>query len=480
MGTFVTSDGFIKKSYEDHKAYYEGIFQEIFGESIDLDPTGPIGQMIAQFAIRDANLWDGAEEIYNSRNPNNATGISLDNICAETGVIRQAEGKTFVSNVYLYGDLATTIPAASLARQTGNDVNFELLDEVVISLNTARLVDITCDTPGGAGEDFTIVLDAVTYTHTSLVTDDENDVAEALKVLIEAGAFTGTVSRTDATLTILRPSSDFTITYSVNINLDLIAAGGDFECVVTGPNAVPAETLDTIVTPVTGWDSVSNSATGISGRLTETDSELRIRRSATQLTGNATEEALRAAILNNVDGVSSVAILSNRTDVTDGDGLPPHSFELVIVGGDDSDIGNSIWETQPAGIASYGLESVVVKDSQGNDQTVNFSRSTAKYIWVKVQRDFYDEEVYPDDGDNQIKEAIVEWALENQTVSKDVIRQRLNIPVYSVPGVGNVVLLIDATATPLGTPSYAEQDIDIAIREYAAFDIARIIVEAIP
>ena len=69
MSIFVDENGFIKKTYEDNKTYYEGVFQAIFGNDIDLDVTGPFGQMVAQFSKRDTDIWDGAEEIYNSRNP---------------------------------------------------------------------------------------------------------------------------------------------------------------------------------------------------------------------------------------------------------------------------------------------------------------------------------------------------------------------------------------------------------------------------
>ena len=474
---FVDADGFIKKTYADHKEYYETKFKGIFGNDIDLDITGPIGQMVAVLSKRDADIWDGAEEIYNSRNPNSATGISLDNISAETGVIRQAAGKTAIYNVFLTGSLSTTIPAGSLVRQSGNDINFELLTSVTISLTTIRKIILSVDAPGGAGETYSIVIDGITYSYDSLVTDDENDIATELKDLIDAGTFGGVVSRTDNILTITQLATDFTETNTSNIQLEEISSGGDFECVITGNYPVPSQSLNTIVTPITGWDSVINEGAGITGRNVELDSELRIRRESTLLVGNATDEAIRSGVLNDVSGVSSVAILSNRTDVVDADGLDPHSFEVVVVGGLDDDIAETIWLKQPSGIKSFGNTNVVVVDSQGNDQSINFSRPTPLYIWVKVKRDLYSEEDYPANGDNLIKAAIISWAALNQPVGKDVIRQRLNIPVYSVPGIGDVVIELDSTALPTDTPTYAEQDISILIREYADFALTRISIE---
>jgi hypothetical protein len=121
-----------------------------------------------------------------------------------------------------------------------------------------------------------------------------------------------------------------------------------------------------------------------------------------------------------------------------------------------------------------------VTDSQGNPQEVKFSRPTPIYIHVRVSRDYYSEEDYPSNGDTLIKQYIVAWALLNQTIGKDVIYQRLSIPIYEVPGVGDIVIEIDGTANPGDTPTYAEDNVEIAIREYADFATDRIVVQDIP
>ena len=480
MSIFVTANGFIKKTLPELKTFYENEYKARFGNDIDLDSEGPFGQLVGLFSKRDADIWDGAEEIYNSRNPNAATGISLDNIAAESGVIRQSEGKTQVFDVLLYGTDGTTVVAGKKARQAGSEIDYILLANAVISLSTARQIVVTVGSPANL-QVFTITLNGTGYSDTATVPPDTaDDIAENLKLAIEAGAFTGTVVRDADELTITNSSEDFTVALTANITLDLIAGGGDFEADESGPNPVPADTLTEIVTPVAGWDSVTNPSAGVTGRNQETDEELRIRRALTLVSGNATEDAIVNAILNNVVGITTIAILSNRTDVTDVDGLPPHSFEVVVAGGIASDIAQNIWDTQPAGIATYGSETEVVVDSQGNNQTIYFSRPVAEYIFVKVRRKLYSEETYPTDGDNQIKQAIVDWSLTNQPVGKDVIRQRLSIPVYTIPGIGEIEITLDSSPTKPYSPSYASVDIAIAIRQYASFDIADIVVEVLP
>lgn len=480
MGTYVTDTGFIGQTFEENKAYWEDSFKSIFGDSIDLDPEGPIGQLVGIFAKRDTDLWEAAAEIYVSRDPDQATGVALDAICSETGVIRVSASPTVVEDVILYGTVGTTVPTGSQARQSTGDntsINYLLLSDVTISLSFVRDITVEIQAPSN-GETFTITIDGTPYQYIATVpTDDDEAVALALYNLIIAGAFAGDVTLDGATIKLYQEITDFTIALTANIDVDEIGSAGNFEADIDGPFSCVPNTLDTIVTPIAGWDSVNNPVEGIIGRERETDSELRIRRANTLTTGNATEDALVGNVSNNVDGVSRVAIQSNRTDVTDSDGLPPHSFELVVSGGATQDIGDEIWATQGAGIASYGSVSVTVVDSEGNNQTVYLSRPTPIYIHVKVKRDLYSEEDYPADGDAQIKQAIVDWAAINQPIGKDVIRQRLSTPIYSIPGIEDIEVTIDGTPNPGDTPTYAEQNIEILAREFADFDIDRIIVE---
>lgn len=479
MSIFVTSTGFNKKTYADHKTYYENLFTTVFGNDIDLDDSGGFGQLVAQLALRDTNIWEGAEEIYNSRNPNSATGISLDNICAETGVIRQLETSTTVNDVFLFADTDITITAGSLIKITSNNYEFALLNDVLVTSTNLRYIQLKCENPGGTGETYTIILDGDSYSYDSLAGDDGVDIATALYNLLVAGSFAGTITRTDEFLEIQYTSIDFSIVYTGNLTLESRASGGIFECTTPGVIAANANTLTSIVTPISGWLAVNNPVAGILGRETETDTELRIRRSSTLLLGNATEEAIKNNLLNNVSGITAITVVSNRDSIT-VDGLPPKSFECIISGGVDSDIASEILRTEPAGIESYGNVTEIVIDSQGTPQTIKFSRPTAKYAHVKIQREFYSEEDYPVDGDTQIKDSIVAWALTNQGIGKDIIRQRLSIPVYQIPGVGDIAIWLDVTDNPGDTPTYVQTDFAIAVREYADFAVSRIVVEALP
>ena len=96
MGSF-TDSGYQKESLAEWKIKVETLFKEQFGDDVDLDPSGPFGQLVAITAKIMTDQDEITEEIYLSRDPNAATGTSLDRICAETGTVRKAASLTIDS-----------------------------------------------------------------------------------------------------------------------------------------------------------------------------------------------------------------------------------------------------------------------------------------------------------------------------------------------------------------------------------------------
>lgn len=479
-GTYVTASGFESKILADIKAEIEMAFKEQFGEEIDLDPRAPFGQIVGILAKRDADLWEALQEIYTSRNPNQATGQALDAIVAENGISRRAATPTVVQDVLLYGDEGTTISAGKQARQPGQEIIFTLDSTIVLNRTVARDAYLSLADDPVDGTTYTVTIEGTDYSDTASTGDTKNDVITNIYNNIVAGSWDGSVEVTaEDQLRISRFTSAFNVDWDATFELDLFAGGGNFTCRQTGEVPVPANTLTVIVTTVTEWDSVTNPSTGIQGTETETDEELRLRREQISFTGAATEESIKTRLLEEVDGVIGVSITSNSTDITDGEGRPPHSYEAIVSGGTNQDVADKLWDVQPAGVASYGNLSVNVQDSEGDTQEIQFSRADSKFIWVRVSRSFYSEEDYPSDGDEQIKNNIVEWAVANLDVGVDVIRQRLSIPIYKVPGIQDIVIELYGSTNEGDTPTYAESNVEISAAQLADFDTDRIVVQAI-
>lgn len=253
-----------------------------------------------------------------------------------------------------------------------------------------------------------------------------------------------------------------------DVTLDGAGEGtGAFTAESAGAVAAPAASLTVIETPVAGWDTVTNPLDAEIGDEVETDSELKIRRAASiQRAGAGTAEAIRSDLLA-VDGVTAALVFENTTEVTDGFGRPAKSFEAVVEGGTDADIAQVIWDDKPAGIATYGTETVVVTDSQGFDHDVKFSRPTTVDIWVEL--DLTTTAAYPVNGDDLVKAAVLAYG-DALSLNDDVIvYPSLVAALAAVPGIIDVVVRVGTAVNPT-----LDDNVEIDTFEVASFDTSRI------
>jgi len=261
---------------------------------------------------------------------------------------------------------------------------------------------------------------------------------------------------------------------------DIIATGagtvdGLFRAVTAGPVPAVAGTVTTIFTPVQYWTAVNNAADGTIGRAVESDAEARIRR-GTSLQRGTTPNAIANYILDNVENVTAANGTENATDVTDENGVPPHSYHFIVSGGTDQAVADAIWLKKSGGIRTYGNTSATVTDENGDTHTIYFSRPVNKYVWVRITIGrYYTEEAFPSDGSDEIKAAVVAYGAA-LGMGKDLIVQRWQIPVYSVPGIGEITVEHAITDAPGDSPSYSSANLAIGPTSIAAMATARVTV----
>jgi uncharacterized phage protein gp47/JayE len=242
--------------------------------------------------------------------------------------------------------------------------------------------------------------------------------------------------------------------------------------VTTGALQAPSGTIDTIVTPIAGWDSVTNSLDITEGEDVESDLELRTRREESlQVTGAAVDLAIRSAI-REIPGVDQALVISNRTSAT-VDGIPPHAFETVVhpdLGDPDfsETIAETIFRLQPAGIQAFGSSTFTVTDSEGFQQTVGFSFATEITMWVECNLTV--DANFPANGSDQVAEVLLAEG-NSLSVGDDVLIWKFVAALDSIPGIQTVDVRIEDTNPPTNTAN-----IDIAFRDIAVFDSSRITV----
>ena len=187
------------------------------------------------------------------------------------------------------------------------------------------------------------------------------------------------------------------------------------------------------------------------GRNLESDSEYKLRRlELLQRSGVATVEGIRNKLLGVTDVIQAI-VVENPLLTTDIDGRPGKSFEAIVLGGDEQLLANTIFETKPAGIESHGTISKIVVDSQGISHNIKLSRPTEKDIFMTINitpnNDSAEGEVYPPNGDDLIKTAILNF-VNDFKIGQDVIVSQFFTPINTVSGIHGIQIFIDLNPSP--------------------------------
>jgi len=472
MSYGVTNEGFVLKRLADIKAEIEAEIRDTFGE-VNLRPDSVFGQLVGVFSKPAADVWEVIEDEYNSLWPSTAEGVSLDNVMdLSNGLFRLPATKTQVDGV-VNGTEGVTVPEGSQAQTTAS-VLFETTADVEITKDNVVQVLVSIDEAVNA-HDYTVTIGGVPYTHTATLGQTTEDIADQLEIVLNAGLtdITAVATGDEIQITADDKLTAFTAAVGDKVTLEEIWTPVHFEAAVAGPSLCVIGSLTEIMTPVSGWTGVNNLIDGDVGGDIETDVEARLRRERSlKVIGAGTLEAIRARLLNEVSGVSQVAAFENRKDY-EVDSRPPHSFEMVVEGGEPQDIGDKIWEVKPAGIESHGGITVSVTDSNGTLQDVKFSRAIPIYVHVEVTIEYYNEEEFPVDGETRLKNAIYEYG-EGFSLGRDLILQRWLVPIYSVPGIAGVTIRHAAMSSEGASPSWQTVDIAIGSTERVVMSTDRI------
>lgn len=227
------------------------------------------------------------------------------------------------------------------------------------------------------------------------------------------------------------------------------------QAIETGPIEIGAGTIDTIVTSIPGWTTVTNADAFDTGSDIESDAEYRLRQRRLMISsGKCTDQDLTSA-LDDLDTVDEAYVYSNRTSSVDSYGVPAHRFLSVIhpSSADRDEIALAIWENQPMGIGSHGDESENVIDDYGYSQPIEFSFASevAVYVWAVLTTD----SDYPSNGDELVEDAILEETA-RLGIADDVniarieasIAERTDEGITKIPGITTLEVRLNIGSLP--------------------------------
>jgi uncharacterized phage protein gp47/JayE len=155
-------------------------------------------------------------------------------------------------------------------------------------------------------------------------------------------------------------------------------------CAEQGDIQFAPGSLTVILTPTRNWQSVTNIGPNSPGNPIESDATLRQRQAqSTALPSLSIIEGIYGAVAA-ISGVSELQIYENQTDITDGNGIPPHSIAVVVLGGDIQTIADTIALKKTPGTNTYGDISVLTVDQNGVPLTINFTELEQVPLFVTV------------------------------------------------------------------------------------------------
>lgn len=426
-----------------------------FGQSIDVSDASPDGQFLGVFAEPAALINELLEIVVSSIDPDKATGALLVALCRLTGTTPL--GATFSTvTLTLTGVPTTPVPEGSLASTASTGQQFATMTDATITALTAWAPSTAYS--AGTGPD-----DAARVTNGSNA-----------YICITSGTSAGSGGPTTQAADI----TDGTVHWQF-LGIGTGAVDASARATVTGPVVAVAGDITSIDSPTGGWQSgsggVINLLDAAIGRNAMTDPELRIlRQLELAQPGTSPSDAIRAALLHVDEGTSdpvvSCTVFMNVTDITDADGVPPHSVECMVKGGSNASIFAALLANVSAGIRTHGTVVGTITDSSGIAQTMKFSRVAEVPIYVAVTFT-KDPDVYPSDGDNQVKLAIA-TAGNARPDGADAVASAVLASVFSVAGV------IDVSLPLIGTAPFPSASTTIAIttRQRATWDTTRIAV----
>lgn len=440
------------------------------GISIQSGANSIFGQLYGIIGYELADIWEQAENVYYAMYPNTATGTSLTNAAALTAITPIEAEQTEVICMCTGTD-QTLIPSNSKVQDRNNNT-YTNNNDVYIDKNNASKVEITIDTIT-TGTTYSLTINGQTQDY---IAKSEDDISAVLTTLYSGFSFNDiNFDLTNNILTISATNEEKTMKISVNnLKIQSIATPVSFYCNTYGAINPEIGTVDTINTAINGWDSVSN-IKNIVGRDAETDTELRQRWSqSVYARASNMIEAIQANVYRRVDGVTSCLVTENNTDTIDSDGLLPHSIKVIVEGGDEQEIAETIYQYSCRGIDFNGEIEKSVRDSAGVTHVIKFARPVAVKVWLKIEITKDAETEWGNNNINEIRELILEQT-NNITVGQDVILQKFIGTLYN--NIQGIAFISITACTGEVAGEYKQENIIIKPTEKASFDLSRIEVQ---
>lgn len=480
----VTNKGFVRKRLDVIISELQEDLTEGFGFDVSLNAESFLNVLVSNFGDRIAELWNVAEQCYYSQSPMSAEGVSLDYAAQLVGISREVSKRTQYT-IRCTGKDGTVIPQNTrIGSKTSPQKTFLTTKEFEITRNDFNKVKVEV-VAALANNTYAVTLNGAEYSYTPKESTTPMEILTALRGSLEDAGnddFVFGIDETEEVLVIedVNELRSNTLALSESLTTSEVSTLIIFNSEDYGKVILPVGSVTEIITKVSGFDSCTNVGTPVYGRLQETDIEFRqsyIKKISS--TSSRMTESIESYISEKVDGVKSVKCYENDTDEF-VDGRAPHSIEVIVDGGNESDIAQCILEKKTGGISTNGLVVVEVPDVYNDTITIRFNRPQIIYVWLKVKLTKNPKEVCPPNYAEITKSAIVN-ALTELSVGDDLFPQNAIPDIRKdVTGISYIDIMCYSSTDPASQPKdgdYNLKNVYVSSRQKINVDIDRIEVE---
>lgn len=298
----------------------------------------------------------------------------------------------------------------------------------------------------------------------------ERKGAESSSVVCQCTGLAGTIIPSGS---LVKSSNGdlFSAVGNITINING-TADGTFGSVDKGLIPVVSNTINEIVSTISGWDSVNNISAGSIGRLEETRLEFEERRKKSVAKNSKSTIASLYARLGDIVNVLDVYCISNRENTQiqkDTIVIKPHSVYCCVLGGLTEDIATVIENTISAGDDTTGNTSYnVILEENGVEDIINFQRPNP--FDCKIIVNLQSTSTTPVGIQQKIKDIIFDdfYGIDGDTtrvgIGETVYASRFYRGIAEIEGISIISIKIDTTS------GSGEDYVYIPIHQYGALD----------
>ena len=257
-----------------------------------------------------------------------------------------------------------------------------------------------------------------------------------------------------------------------------------FACNIPGPIPCGISSLTQIMIAVPGWDAITNLVPGIPGAAVENREDFENRRyQSVAKNATGTNEAILANVFD-LPGVTDCYVIDNPEDESVKVGstnynLLPHSVYVGVVGGDEMQIAETIWERKDLGCNMNGNTTVTVYDDSAlsapyPQYVITFNRPTAVPILFAVT--IQNNNLLPSDITKQIQQAIITaFNGEMQGIDRERMASSIFASTYYgvISGISN---LLNIVSVLIGISEATANTVEMGIDQYPTISAENITV----